>query len=247
MEDKLVIPLFVLPNGIFPTSEEPLRVFEPRYKQMLDDCILNELPFGYIAAKKPYSEIEGWSAPAEFGVLAQIENFTEQGSNLLFTAKGESRFKIKKIIPPALPAKMFEDVFPSVEELVEAYIDTNPNGKLYLRAEIELIDDLTGEIDEKRWKDFIISWSRYIIKVDFILKMSGLSEEDLLLILYNEFIPYDNTGLWNACLSILESHEEKQNALSSENAEEVMKLLEESLNQKFYKNNDFEMIIDEEE
>ena len=31
------------------------------------------------------------------------------------------------------------------------------------------------------------------------------------------------------------------------NAEEVMKLLEESLNQKFYKNNDFEMIIDEEE
>ena len=40
--------------------------------------------------------------------------------------------------------------------------------------------------------------------------MSGLSEEDLLLILYNEFIPYDNTGLWNTCLSILESHEEKQ-------------------------------------
>ena len=166
-EGEVIIPLFTLDTLLLPEDQMMMRVFEPRYKQMLDDCILNELPFGYIAAKKPYSEIEGWSAPAEFGVLAQIENFTEQGSNLLFTAKGESRFKIKKIIPPALPAKMFEDVFPSVEELVEVYIDNDPNGKLYLRAEIELIDDLTGEIDEKRWEDFIISWSKYLIKAPF--------------------------------------------------------------------------------
>jgi len=247
MEEKLVVPLFVLPNGIFPTSEEPLRVFEPRYKQMLDDCILNELPFGYIATKKPYTEIDGWSAPADFGVLAKIEDFMEQGSNLLFTAKGESRFKIKKIIPPALPAKMFEDVFPSVEELVEAYIDTDPNGKLYLRAEIELIDDLNGEIDEERWEDFIILWSRYIVKIDFVLKMSGLNEEDLLLILKKEFFPYNNSGLWSACLSILETYEEKQNALSSNNIEQIMKLLENSLEDKFYQNNDFELIIGNEE
>ena len=43
-------PLFVLPMGIFPMCKEPLRVFEPRYKQMLDDCVLNNSQFGYIAA-----------------------------------------------------------------------------------------------------------------------------------------------------------------------------------------------------
>ncbi|MBK00353.1 MAG: hypothetical protein CMB48_05295 [Euryarchaeota archaeon] len=232
MEDKLVVPLFVLPNGIFPTSEEPLRVFEPRYKQMLDDCILNDLPFGYIATKKPYTEIEGWSSPSEFGVLTKIENITEQGSNLLFTAKGVSRFKVKKIIPPALPAKMFDDVFPSVDELIEEYIEKDPFGKLYLRAEIEEIDDLDGTIEEKRWEDFIISWSKHIIEVDYILKATGLSPEKILLILRNEFIPYSNSGLWGACISILDSYEKKQKALSSDNAEEVLKLVESSLQQK---------------
>ena len=247
MEDKLVVPLFVLPNGIFPTSEEELRVFEPRYKQMLDDCILNELPFGYIATKKPYTEIEGWSAPSDFGVLAKIENITEQGSNLLFTAKGESRFKIKNIIPPALPAEMFEDVFPSVDELVQEYIDREPSGKLYLRAEIEEIQGLDGVVEEKRWNDFVISWSKYLIEVDFILKMSGLNEEDLLLILKKEFLPYSNSGLWSACLSILDSYEQKQNALSSDNVEQVMGLLENSLENKFYQNNEFEIIMEHEE
>ena len=36
MSEKMTIPLFVLPSGIFPTVSESLRVFEPRYKQMLD-------------------------------------------------------------------------------------------------------------------------------------------------------------------------------------------------------------------
>ena len=77
--------------------------------------------------------------------------------------------------------------------------------------------------------------------------MSGLNEEDLLLILKKEFFPYNNSGLWSACLSILETYEEKQNALSSNNIEQIMKLLENSLEDKFYQNNDFELIIGNEE
>ena len=48
-----VVPLFVLPMGLFPLTQEPLRVFEPRYKQMLDDCVLGDSPFGYVAAASP--------------------------------------------------------------------------------------------------------------------------------------------------------------------------------------------------
>ena len=50
MAEVVTVPLFVLPMGIFPMCQEPLRVFEPRYKQMLDDCVLNNSQFGYIAA-----------------------------------------------------------------------------------------------------------------------------------------------------------------------------------------------------
>ena len=53
MAPSRTVPLFVLPMGIFPLTQEPLRVFEPRYKQMLDDCVLEESPFGYVATVKP--------------------------------------------------------------------------------------------------------------------------------------------------------------------------------------------------
>ena len=69
MAEVLTVPLFVLPMGIFPMCQEPLRVFEPRYKQMLDDCVLNNSEFGYIAADIEGSSDNGWTLPAEYGVL----------------------------------------------------------------------------------------------------------------------------------------------------------------------------------
>ena len=42
------LPLFVLGPDFMPMSSASLRVFEPRYKQMMDDCILDSKPFGYI-------------------------------------------------------------------------------------------------------------------------------------------------------------------------------------------------------
>ena len=42
--DKL--PLFVLPMVLLPGEIQELRVFEPRYRQMLDDCLLDGKNFG---------------------------------------------------------------------------------------------------------------------------------------------------------------------------------------------------------
>ena len=44
--ESLCLPLFVLPKGLLPECEEPLRIFEPRYKQMMDDCVLDDVPLG---------------------------------------------------------------------------------------------------------------------------------------------------------------------------------------------------------
>ena len=130
-----VVPLFVLPMGLFPLTQEPLRVFEPRYKQMLDDCVLGDSPFGYVAAASPSEELGGWSMPSEYGLLSTADDLTEQGTNLLFTASGETRFRIVKVLPAALPARDFGEIFPTVDDLVEEYAGEEPDGKLYLRAE----------------------------------------------------------------------------------------------------------------
>jgi hypothetical protein len=38
--DEEHLPLFVLPMVLFPGELQELRVFEPRYRQMLDTCVL---------------------------------------------------------------------------------------------------------------------------------------------------------------------------------------------------------------
>ena len=113
-----VVPLFVLPMGLFPLTQEPLRVFEPRYKQMLDDCVLGDSPFGYVAAASPPEELDGWSMPSEYGLLSTADDLTEQGTNLLFTASGETRFRVVEVLPAALPARDFGEIFPTVDDLV---------------------------------------------------------------------------------------------------------------------------------
>ena len=72
MAEVVTVPLFVLPMGIFPMCQEPLRVFEPRYKQMLDDCVLNNSQFGYIAANIDGEGENGWTLPAEYLSLIHI-------------------------------------------------------------------------------------------------------------------------------------------------------------------------------
>ena len=48
MDDGRPLPLFVLPMTLMPGEVTQLRVFEPRYKQMLDTRILDERPFGLV-------------------------------------------------------------------------------------------------------------------------------------------------------------------------------------------------------
>jgi len=40
MSEKKIIPIFPLDLVLFPRQELPLRIFEPRYKQLVDDCML---------------------------------------------------------------------------------------------------------------------------------------------------------------------------------------------------------------
>ena len=229
MAEVVTVPLFVLPMGIFPMCQEPLRVFEPRYKQMLDDCVLNNSDFGYIAANIEGDNENGWTLPAEYGVLTSAENLQEQGTNLTFTAYGEKRFRVLNIIPAALSAEDFGDVFPSVDELVEQYIEEDAEGKLYTRAEIEILDPLEGVIDSEDWIEILEKWAWQIVEMSSLFRNEVLSLSEVFSVLQSEFSPYSEYSLWFACHSLLDSIEDRQSALASTSASEIQELLEMSL------------------
>ena len=232
MTTSKIVPLFVLPMGIFPLTQEPLRVFEPRYKQMLDDCVLEDAPFGYVATINPPEGVGGWAMPAEYGVLCTADGLEEQGSNLLFTASGETRFRVLEVLPASLPARDFGEIFPSVDELVEEYIEESPDGKLYLRAEIEALPPLREVVHNDRWNRLVRRWSEHIVEIDSLVRASGMGLEDVLPIMEGEFLPYTESGLWSACQSILDGYDDRQRALSSDEAGQVMDVLEGALGDK---------------
>ena len=196
---------------------------------MLDDCVLNNSDFGYIAANIEGDNENGWTLPAEYGVLTSAENLQEQGTNLTFTAYGEKRFRVLNIIPAALSAEDFGDVFPSVDELVEQYIEEDAEGKLYTRAEIEILDPLEGVIDSEDWIEILEKWAWQIVEMSSLFRNEVLSLSEVFSVLQSEFSPYSEYSLWFACHSLLDSIEDRQSALASTSASEIQELLEMSL------------------
>ena len=232
MSEKMTIPLFVLPSGIFPSVSESLRVFEPRYKQMLDDCTSDEKPFGYIAHDAESESTDGWSQPSSFGVLCSLDDMKEQGTNIMFTANGNQRFEILNVVQSALPSMPFGDIYPTVDDLVEQYVEDYPEGKLYLRAEIRLLDEVNGEIPAEEWSSFLQDWAQHIVDVNAIFRNEDIDLEQMVLILDEEFMPYDTPSLWQVANAVLDKQEDRQSALSSSTSEDVFSVLQQALREK---------------
>jgi Lon protease-like protein len=148
------LPLFVLGPDFFPGFTGTLRVFEPRYKQMMDDCIMDSRPFGYISADPNKGELNGWSQPSDHGVLCYVRDYEESGSNLIIEVEATNAFSVKEVIQPVLPSLVDGERFPGVEELMEEA--GNPEGgKLYLRADVEVLDQPDVDYDDGAFTTFI--------------------------------------------------------------------------------------------
>ena len=129
------------------------------------------------------------------------------------------------IIPAALSAQEFGDVFPSVDELVERYIEENVEGKLYTRAEVEILPPLDGVINDDDWMDILEMWAWQIVEMSSMFRNEELSNSEVFSVLKSEFSPYSEYSLWFACHSLLDSTEDRQTALASTTANDIMDLL----------------------
>ena len=59
LENQLIVPLFILDSLMMPGDSMMMRVFEPRYKQMLDDVVIDSAPYGHVMANSSIPQIKG--------------------------------------------------------------------------------------------------------------------------------------------------------------------------------------------
>ena len=92
------IPVFPLSNFIiFPDTTVPLNIFEPRYLQMVDDCMKSERCIGIVQPKRSGK----LKKPDLFniGCIGKITSFNEtEDGRYLILINGLCRFKIQKEI-----------------------------------------------------------------------------------------------------------------------------------------------------
>jgi len=87
------VPLFPLNTVLFPGGPLPLRIFEPRYLDMVSDCVGNDSPFGVLLIRE--GRETGRATTHDIGTLARIADWYQGSDGLLgVTAVGEQRFRL---------------------------------------------------------------------------------------------------------------------------------------------------------
>jgi Lon protease-like protein len=91
------VPIFPLQAVLFPGGPLPLRIFEPRYLDMVSRCVREDKPFGVVQLLQG-SEVSEAIQTEATGTLARICDWNQGDDGLLgIIAAGEARFRLRAI------------------------------------------------------------------------------------------------------------------------------------------------------
>jgi len=165
---RLKLPLVPLNTVLFPDGPLPLRIFEPRYLDMISQCMKDESPFG-ICLISEGDEVGASAVPHEIGTIARIQDWHMRHDGILgITVIGDQRFKI-------ISSKIQTDQLAIAEvELLDAELPEDvPVDYLAL---VDLLKEFIGQIPHryenitKRYGD--ASWVGYRLSELLPLKIS---------------------------------------------------------------------------
>jgi Lon protease-like protein len=89
------LPLFPLNTVLFPQGPLALRIFEPRYVDMVRKCMRDGAPFGVVMIRSG-QEAGAVSSAAEIGTSSLIVDFNQMPDGLLgIICTGEQKFRIE--------------------------------------------------------------------------------------------------------------------------------------------------------
>ena len=85
------IGLFPLPLVLVPGEQAPLHIFEPRYKELVDECLDTAAPFGILLADD--------DGVREVGTLAEVVEVVERfdDGRLNIVVEGAARFRVARL------------------------------------------------------------------------------------------------------------------------------------------------------
>jgi Lon protease-like protein len=119
-----VIPVFPLSSLLVPGLVMPLHIFEPRYRQLIADIVdapEDERGFGIVAIREGHEVgVDGARALYDVGTFASLREVSmhPDGRSDIVTV-GTERFRVLRLV----------------------------EGKPYLQAEVEIVEELPGEAD----------------------------------------------------------------------------------------------------
>lgn len=125
------LPMFPLGSVVFPFTAVPLRVFEPRYQQLLDDVLSSDRRFGSVLIEQG-SEVGGGDERFDVGALVTVSGVSRlpEEDHRLMVVTGSARIRVDEWHPDDPYPIADVDLFPDDQEEV-------PDG---------LVEDIRGRI-----------------------------------------------------------------------------------------------------
>lgn len=88
------LPLFPLNTVLFPQARLPLHIFEPRYIEMIERCVAEDLAFGVVLIREG-REVGGPATPHDTGTIARIVDVARLADGEMnIIVAGITRFKL---------------------------------------------------------------------------------------------------------------------------------------------------------
>jgi Lon protease-like protein len=138
MGAKLTIPLFPLNTVLFPGGVLPLRIFEPRYLEMVSTCMKEGAGFG-MALILSGSEVGEAAKTYDIGSYVRIIDWTMRDDGMLgISVQSEGRFRI--LSTRVLPNRL---IHAEVELMEERPIQSLP---LQYSAAVDLLRDIINKV-----------------------------------------------------------------------------------------------------
>jgi Lon protease-like protein len=171
------VPLFPLNTVLFPGGPLPLRIFEPRYLDMISACMKQDAPFGVLLIRDGAET--GSATTWSIGTLARVTDWYQGSDGILgITAVGTDRFRllsadrqedglnvgeIELLSPP--PVEDVPPEFASLPPILETVLDDL--GRLYA--------DLERSPGDARW----VAWRfAEILPISLQEKQAFLESDD---------------------------------------------------------------------
>jgi uncharacterized protein len=133
-----VTPMFPLETALLPDEELPLRIFEPRYSALVNDCMNAQDPVFGVVLIAAGREVGGGEERYDIGTLARIVEYQDTGGGKCrLRCRMAERIRVREWLP--------DDPYPRA--VIEPWPDES--GDMVTEGDIDVLSDRLMALFEK--------------------------------------------------------------------------------------------------